>query len=590
MLPANIPDYAETVLVPIANPLTAEALIRLGGVLTDPDDGRLLVEFVSTGNSEQETDTIHAIQPIVESLQAEGLPIEFITRVSTTAARGILDAVRELDVDLLILGVHQVDSTPTLGPVIENIAGVAPCDMLIYRSRSQPRPPKRVVIPTDGSVRSQVACRVGLLIAAHDDADIEAVHVQSRATRRWESEARIERSLANLPGRERVRRRVIMARRPVPGLLTGIGPDDLIILGLSEQSQLERTVFGDFSREVLEQAPCPVILTIRSTDRPTLTRRLQRILSRVSIVLTRIEQDEIVWLSEDYASPNLDYFVQIVIAATLAALGLLINSTAVIIGAMLVAPLMQPCIAFAVGMATGRAHLVGRALLTLALGVGVSVLFALSLGYFFPAPPTPEILARGNPTLLDALIALASGVIGAYATARKDIPAALAGVAIAAALMPPLCVVGLLLAGSYRAISLGAALLFSTNIACIILAAWLTFLWMGMRPHLEKAPRHARYVLAAFITLFVLPVLAALTIFTNGASQESLIRQSLTRAFEEHALADVTIVYDDPLRVTATLYVTEPLSVQDVAEAEERIEDRLARPVELEVIMLPVLR
>src|SRR5690606_3546905 len=108
-------------------------------------------------------------------------------------------------------------------------------------------------------------------------------------------------------------------------------------------------------------------------------------------------------------------------------------------------------------------HLMRRSAITLVFGIIVSIFVAIGAGLLSSlSSPTSEMLIRSNPTLLDALVAFASGVVGAYATARKDIPAALAGVAIAAALMPPLCTVGLGLALGNQALASGSMLLFIT--------------------------------------------------------------------------------------------------------------------------------
>ena len=173
------------------------------------------------------------------------------------------------------------------------------------------------------------------------------------------------------------------------------------------------------------------------------------------------EEAELVVLQEESGGLSLDYVVLIVIAAILASLGLILNSNAVIIGAMLVAPLMAPLIAFSTGMAIGDLHLTRKAIIALLVGI----LLALGVSYVaglisVTTIITSEMAARGNPTFLDLAVALASGVIGAYAAGRKSIPSAAAGVAIAAALMPPLCTVGLAYAfGDYSFIQGGISII-----------------------------------------------------------------------------------------------------------------------------------
>ena len=133
----------------------------------------------------------------------------------------------------------------------------------------------------------------------------------------------------------------------------------------------------------------------------------------------------------------------IILASTIAYYGLLQSSAAVIIGAMLVAPLMSPMIAMAHAIVMGNLTMLRRAFLSTLAGVGVAIGIAALFTLLLPSiPPSREILSRTAPTLLDLCVALASGAAAAYALARKEVAAALPGVAIAAALVPPLCVVG----------------------------------------------------------------------------------------------------------------------------------------------------
>jgi uncharacterized hydrophobic protein (TIGR00271 family) len=160
---------------------------------------------------------------------------------------------------------------------------------------------------------------------------------------------------------------------------------------------------------------------------------------------------------------------------------------------MLVAPLMQPLIALALGLATLNRDLLRRGIFTLILGISLALLVALMVGLLTPhAEITDEMRSRSVPTGLDFGVALASGVIGAYAMARKEISTALAGVAIAAALMPPLCTVALQFTLGNLHLSMEAALLFLANITGIVLTAWFVFVLFGIRPHKMTLPNKSR--------------------------------------------------------------------------------------------------
>ena len=177
-----------------------------------------------------------------------------------------------------------------------------------------------------------------------------------------------------------------------------------------------------------------------------------------------------------------DYYMAMVLSTGLACLGLLQNSIPVIIGAMLVAPLVWPLLTGGLGLVQGNARLfrkgVSVAVIGMAIGLGVSLLF----GFVNPGfEPTMEVEARGTPDLLDLGIAFLSGLAAAYAVSRVEVFNIIAGVAIAAALVPPLSVVGIALAESRNTIAANASILLATNIVAIILGAATVVRLMGAR-------------------------------------------------------------------------------------------------------------
>ena len=160
----------------------------------------------------------------------------------------------------------------------------------------------------------------------------------------------------------------------------------------------------------------------------------------------------------------------LIAAILLASLGLNVNSTAVIIGAMLISPLMGPIMGFGLALGTNDTVLLWRALKNLAVMVGISILSATL--YFIVSPlamehPT-ELLARTRPTIYDVLIAFFGGLAGIVETSRKNRGTVLSGVAIATALMPPLCTVGYGLATLQGTYFFGALYLFFINFTLLI--------------------------------------------------------------------------------------------------------------------------
>ena len=191
---------------------------------------------------------------------------------------------------------------------------------------------------------------------------------------------------------------------------------------------------------------------------------------------------------------NVTYWLQVLFSAGIATLGLVLNSPAVIIGAMLISPLMEPILATGLAFAAGDLILGARALLSVSLSCLGAIAFAMLLIAWIPfKEQTPEIMARIRPNVLDLVIALFSGALGSLALCVKERGGvtAIPGVAIAVALMPPLCVVGYGLGVSLsldpvtgREIARGGGLLFLTNLAAITFTAMVVFLAV----HIDTPP------------------------------------------------------------------------------------------------------
>ena len=593
----QIPDSARTVLVPIANPQTAPVLLELATSLTHGEGGRVLALIVSKDSSfEEETQSVDALTPIVEELQEQGHTIELITAMATSIARGILDSAREHGTDLIVLGVAKpVRGEAVLGTIVENVIATAPSDVLIYRqSMSKDESIKRIVIPADGTTESQVAARTGIRIAKEMDTRMEAMYAQGSHRPQFEGLAYIEKTLAECPGSERVRRTVVPASNAGQGIVSRLTKNDMVIVGFIHRNELERWMFGDFTREILNQAPGPVILVARSVGRDTAVKRwYRRVWGWIHPTLTRIEQEEMVRTARNMATFNIDYLVLIMVSAVIATLGLLLNSGAVIIGAMLVAPLMQPLIGISVGITVGNLRILRLGIFTLVIGVGSALGLAFFIGLVTPIDIiTPEMAGRGNPSLLDAGVAIASGVVGAYATARKDIPSALAGVAIAAALVPPLCTVGLGVGLGNSSLAFGASILFLTNIICIILSGGVVFYWIGMNPNRYQDASVSRSMISLILLLlFATPVIGALLFLTQRASIEATVQQRLENAIAPAELYDIT--FDNtanPIEVMGFIRTADDISVEQVIELEQLLESAVDRDLELRLVVQRVLQ
>ena len=245
-------------------------------------------------------------------------------------------------------------------------------------------------------------------------------------------------------------------------------------------------------------------------------------------------------------------------------------------------------------MATGILDLTRRASITLAEGVGLSLLISIVMGVVLPIDtPTAEILARGSPNLLDAAIALVSGWVAAYATARKGIPAALAGVAIAAALMPPLCTIGLAIALQNVNLTIGASLLFLANITFIIAAQFITFLWLGMHPNESREGVTAKQSRVWWFVLVFITVGVTLVFLQLGsqAVDEAQIREQLeAEAFVGATVVEYEVVSTLPLGVQLVVQSEQRITPEEVELAHLLINDLYGEDVDVQVVARQIVR
>lgn len=219
----------------------------------------------------------------------------------------------------------------------------------------------------------------------------------------------------------------------------------------------------------------------------------------------RISREELYSGISNATELSRNFVVLLVLSTIVAALGLLQNNLAVIIGAMLIAPLLGPNIALALATTLGDTELARRSLKTVGVGLLIVLLLSVFLGFVLNiSPDTHEIVSRTEVSAGDILIALASGSAGALAF-TTSLPTALVGVMVAVALLPPLVTFGILLGNMSWHPASGALLLFLINIVSINLAAVGTFIFQGIRPaswwEAEKAKNATHIAVVLWIVL-----------------------------------------------------------------------------------------
>jgi uncharacterized hydrophobic protein (TIGR00271 family) len=224
-------------------------------------------------------------------------------------------------------------------------------------------------------------------------------------------------------------------------------------------------------------------------------------------------RDQVFFEGHDMGRRLSRYWLLLPLSAVIASAGVVSDSTATVIGAMIVAPLMTPILGLVLSVALGDGPNLRRCLALLVTGAAVVVILAWILGFFVPYPvvadTSSQVAARISPRIVDLVAALATGAVGSVALARSDISDTLPGVAIAISLVPPLAVVGLTLESGAPHQALGSFLLFLTNVIAILATGIIVMALYRVRGTsaevVAKSQRHAiAYVLVGFLLLAVI--------------------------------------------------------------------------------------
>lgn len=294
---------------------------------------------------------------------------------------------------------------------------------------------------------------------------------------------------------------------------------------------------------------------------------------------TKDEFKDLFTTLRENSRPTSSYLVLMFLSTFIATLGLFSNSSPVIIGAMILAPLMAPIISLSMGVLRQDHQLVRYSLKSIGLGLLLGYLCAVLITLATPLTIlNVEILARTRPNLLDLGVAVGSGMAGAYAHSKKEVAQTLAGVAIAVALVPPLAVSGIGLGWLNWSVFSGALLLLITNLAGMILAAAITFLFLGFSPF-----RLAKKGLLIALIL-VVGVSAPLAYGFSRMVRETKVVQHLSgHRIDNMVLRDVEVRQVNPLRLSLRIITESPMTEEELREVKREIEALLGEEVELEI-------
>ncbi len=278
------------------------------------------------------------------------------------------------------------------------------------------------------------------------------------------------------------------------------------------------------------------------------------------------------------------YVTLMFLSTILAAVGLFLNSASVVIGAMLLAPLMQPIVSTSMGVLRSDRSLLFGSLRTVFTGVMIALFSSSAIALMLPLENlTDEISARLSPSLLDLMVALVSGVAAAYAQNNSKVIGSLAGVAIAVALVPPLATAGIGLGWFDLYIFYQAFLLFITNFVGIIFAASLTFLVMGFAP-IKRAKKGLTYALVMAFIVAIPLYLSFSTMAFDSRVLSALEQTEYTVAGKKVQIENVALKHSEVLIVKCDFVVDEKLSHEELVQLKQMLQQELAMPLDMEVV------
>ncbi len=270
-----------------------------------------------------------------------------------------------------------------------------------------------------------------------------------------------------------------------------------------------------------------------------------------------------------------NYVILILSSCLIATFGLLINSAAVIIGAMIVAPLMLPLRGFSFATLEGDAKLLRSSAEAIAFGTIIAVSCSLVIGLVIGIPQFgSEIWSRTQPNLIDLLIAIVAGGISGYAKIRPEMSDAIPGTAIAVALMPPLCVIGLTLSQGQWEAAFGASLLYLTNLIGINLACIAVYVWGGYARSNELSRNLSWGVSILLIIMLTIPLGISFWQLINQAKVNSSINKILVTEsrFDRKNIEVESLRVNwktKPHSVLLKVKVVEPISSAEVKVVEQ---------------------
>ena len=454
----------------------------------------------AVGSSADEENSVE--ESNVEEGDPHESPYEVVAIESTFDPSEILEIVKERKAKRILVPKRTKKRENRDQSLVRNLFDTAPCMVIVLRPGLQSSTElRRIMVPIGGGPHGNVALKFAMGISEQLDTEIVPLFVDVVSGEDSEvADRRLDRMLSRQgirPG-DKVLPQTVLSSDVSEGVNKACDEQvDLLLLGESNVGIIRRTLFGTIPDRLMAQASNTAVAVVR---RPWsfMDRARERIERFLDLTIPQLQREDRVALFDRLQSGSawsFDFMALIALSTTIAGLGLLQDSAAVVIGAMLVAPLMTPLLGAGLALVQGNLPLLIKAAQAIILGFLSALCIGVVLGFLVPVSQlTPQLLARGAPTVLDLVIGFLSGVAAAYCSGRPNLSAALPGVAIAAALVPPVATIGISIALGEEATARGAATLFGINVVAIVVGAAAALYGGGVRPVKSSAVQPWRRV------------------------------------------------------------------------------------------------
>ena len=300
---------------------------------------------------------------------------------------------------------------------------------------------------------------------------------------------------------------------------------------------------------------------------------------------------------KESAQGDFDFFVLTIFSGIIITLGLVVDSSAVVIGGMLLAPLVWPILSLSLGIVKGRSKLIQDSSFTLLRSTLLIFVIAIIIGIISPeyALKGTEFLSRTSPTIFELFIALAAGFIGAFVIAYPKIGAAIAGVVVAAALVPPIAVMGVAIAHSNVSLAGGAFILYLSNLIAVTFSASVLFFVAKFKGPSSESGQERRKSNMRWTLLFLLVLMVPLFLITSSTIKENkqqvIVREIVSATIPEAVITSVSI--DDKSEISIisiTIQYSENLTGSQISDLEDVLSKRINKEVISRITVVPIIK